>query len=364
MLKEQLFLFLISLPQHITTAQRQRILKTILLYCLGRRNALELRCLAREFSITDELYRFKAEFLDRSYWTISVFWRIVLKYFQNLQYRHADGVLDNIIDADLVRKVAKKIPAVTAQEIQACVDDARLLEMLDKEEHQKLFRLRTARFESPADIDLVPIVTKLRKFCRWLAARELRFIEKYDASLTMADLIAELFEAALVTLRNYDHEYTNAAKIYNFARVGVQNHCVLMQQYHTRQRRGRVVKVMVNNQQEFLPTTVSMNRPLGESSLTLVDVLPDDRNDPDRQLADRQWFCSLLRKIPQDVGQIVKVTLGGSDPKFASWLESQGTEIGHLSDTTLTKKACQFYGIPLKRVRVALEKTGQIRATS
>jgi integrase len=322
---------------------------------------MELRSLARSLGITDELYGFKAEFLDRSYWIISVYWRVVLKYFQNLPIEHADGTLDNRIDPEVVRKAAKSIPAITVDEIQSCIEDVRLLEMLDKEEHQKLFRVRLADFECPTELDLVPIITKLRRFCHWLAARRLRFIAKYDASVTMADLTDELFEAALITLRNYDHEYTNATKVYNFARMGVQNHCVLMQQYHTRQRRGRIVKVTVNNQTEFASTTVSLDQPLEGSSISLGDVMPDEGKDPDRQFAERQWLCSLLRKIPQDVGRVVKITLGDHDPEFSSWLESQGTEIGNLSDTTLTRKACQFCGIPLKRVKVALRRTGQIQ---
>jgi hypothetical protein len=330
---------------------------------MGRQSSQDFRELARYYGVTEELYRFKAEILDRSYWVISVYWRIVLQYFRRVAIQTADGPADTVIDLAVVRDIVARNPIIMPRERQGCIEDIQLLELLTLRDHRKLFALTNTKFETPTEIDLVPIVQKLRKFCGWLSYRKMRFLARYDGSLTLEDLSNELFEAALVTLRNYDAEYSDSCKIYNFARKGAENHCVRLLEYHTTQSRGRLIQI--KNKTEFAATTISMDQQVGpDGSATLQDILADRSVDLSQGFAERQWLCRLLSRVPQNVGRVVKITLGEQDQEFESWLQRNGIETHGLSDKALARKACQFLDVPLWDVQAALNQTKCLREAS
>jgi len=249
MLRGRLFAFLSSVQEthHLSDPDIDQITRAVLLYVLGRRNAEELRIFGKDLKITEDLYQFKSEFLDRSYYTVSQFWRLAFMYFKLLPCR-ANGPDATLISNDILDQAFIAVPTLKPEQRKSCLEDMRILEdHLPLEDHRKIFRLaRLTDFETPTDIDLYPIIKKLQKFCLSLAHRKMRFLINNDNGLSINDLATELFEAALLTLRNYDTEYKDTLKVLNFSKVGAKNHCGRLIDFYTAQRRTRLVRIIDN----------------------------------------------------------------------------------------------------------------------
>lgn len=190
---------------------------------------------------TEALYRLKSEFLDRSYYMLSVFWRACFLYYRSMEC--ASGPGDAKLDLEALRRAITSLP-VDGVVARRCLLDVALLEaFLDPDEHHALWRLgHAAYFTNPTDQDLGPSIQTLYRYCEGLAQRKLRFLVNNDPGHTMDDFVVELFEAGLSTMRHYDAESDNELKLLNFARRGAKNHCLRLIDYHTAQRRARIVK--------------------------------------------------------------------------------------------------------------------------
>lgn len=238
MLRRKIASFILAHP----VAQDPRVIRTILLYALGRRTSEDIRVLGREREITEPLYRLKSEFLDRSYYMASLFWRVAFAYFKRLPVEHPGNTREHHIDAAI-----DSVPMVGRLRLGKLVaEDIRLFEaFLTPQDHQHIGRVaRAAHFSSPDDLDLVPVLNELQSYCRWLARRKMSFIANNDVALTLDDLSIELFEASLSTLLRYDADIdTEPLKVLNYAKRGAHNHCIRLIEFHTAKRRARLVRI-------------------------------------------------------------------------------------------------------------------------
>ena len=350
MLRARLSRFVAELP--VAPKSKQEITRVILLYLIGRQNANDLREVGRTLGITKDLYDFKSTYLDRNYYTVSQFWRIAFGYFARVPAKTADGPSTTKVHQDSLDEALRAIPTLDRRQYPGAQDDFTLIEQLTIADHRFLYRLaRAVRYETPTDLDLLPLIKQLQKFCRTIAYQKVRFLAQNDFGLSMDDLINELFEIGLLAMRTYDWNH-NQLKLLNTVKRSVRNHCVRMIEFHTAQRRARLVQMGP----EFQSTTASLNQQLGDDRTTLLDLIADPCL-VEEQVVDKQWLGNLLSRVPPKIQRIVSITLGGQDQEFETWLSHEkGHETEDLSDPALAQNACQFLGVPMGDVQTLLRR--------
>ena len=220
------------------------LVRAVLLYSLGRQNSEQLRQLALRNNVTDELYCFKSDFLDRTYYMAALFWRGVFEYFRRVQTRTADGPDGTELCRQTLEEAIASIRTIKKSERYECATDVMLVQaFLPLEDHRELYRLsRATDWATPSEYDLLPIVANLQRYCAGLVRRRMRFIIKHDQGLTAQDLEGALFEAGLMTLRQYDAEFDDGLKLLNTAKRGAHNYYVRLVEFYTAQRRSRLVR--------------------------------------------------------------------------------------------------------------------------
>ncbi len=233
-------------PLSLSTAGEARITRAVLLYLNSRANSTHLRQATRELGISDQLYNFKASYLDRSQYTISHYWRASFSYFKHLPVPEGRfGPATTEMHEPSLKRAVESVAAIPRSDKKDATEDLRLMEdFLTIGDHEKLFiTARHLDFESPSDTDLLPIIKKLQRYCGSLAYRKMRFIAQNDCGVSLDDLSAELFEAGLRTLREFDFEFDQELKLLNTAKVGAKNHCLRLIDFYTTQKRNRIVKI-------------------------------------------------------------------------------------------------------------------------
>jgi hypothetical protein len=236
MLRRRIGDFLASIQ--VAPQQHELLIRSILLYALGRRNAADLRQLGRQLGIADPLYDLKSTFLDRSYYVVSLWWRVVFRYFRRVGRRQHYET----IDRQSLDTVLAGLKGVSRAVVRECEQDLRLLDAYLSDQ-DKRFLVRVAlTIGGDEQLDVAPIVDELQRFCHHLAYRKLRFLANNDTGVTLDDLRVEVFEAALATLLHYDAE-PNRLKLINTAKRGARNHCMRLIDWHTAQRRTRLLRV-------------------------------------------------------------------------------------------------------------------------
>jgi len=238
MLRERLGTMLLGLP-----AQHHRsVVRLVLLYALGRRSSRDLQDAGRQWGCTEQLFRFKSEFLDRSHYMLSVFWRACFLYFRHVT-DGPDGPSDTAIEKPALQQALRALP-ISRKMAQECEADVALIEtFFTVEEHRALRRIgMAAHFETPSEHDLKPLIEQLHRYCHNLARQKLWFLVNNDPGHSLDDFVTELFEAGLSTMRHYDADADQPLKLLNFARRGAKNHCMRLIDYHTAQRRARLVR--------------------------------------------------------------------------------------------------------------------------
>lgn len=93
------------------------------------------------------------------------------------------------------------------------------------------------------------ITTELERFCRSVVRRRLCFIYKYDQGVAVEDLVNELVEVALKTIRKVEYE-GNRLKAMNFARRAARNRAINIINFHTAEKRSRLIE-LENSSQEY-----------------------------------------------------------------------------------------------------------------
>ena len=113
------------------------LVRAVLLYSLGRRNSEQLRQLARRYQVTDELYDFKSDFLDRTYYMAALFWRGVFEYFRRYRARTAAGPDHTELCVETLRLAIASIKTIGAKLQRQCAGDVMLVQaFLPLEDHQ------------------------------------------------------------------------------------------------------------------------------------------------------------------------------------------------------------------------------------
>lgn len=245
MLRERL-VRLINQPElrRLDHATHAEIVRALLLYSLGRRNSEELRQLSLAHGVTEPLYSFKSQYLDRTHYVASLYWRAVFEYFRAVEAPTADGPATPDMQPPVVELAVQRVRTIKSATLRReCMGDVLLLErFLTLQDHRQLYRLaRATSYATPTEYDLLPIVKKLQRYCNGLVRKRMRFLIKHDRGLTAHDLEAALFEAGLVTLHQFDAE-TNELKLLNTAKRGAHNYFVRLVEYHTAQCRARLVR--------------------------------------------------------------------------------------------------------------------------
>lgn len=381
MLRARLFAFLRSLaPNTLTIEEEKQIVRAVLLYVVRQTDAAQFRKVSRTLGVTEELYAFKSEFLDRNYYVLSQFWRVVFAYFKQVKIGQGAGpeiavtesafvytgrqsdtgsrLSTTRIESALLRRAMDSVPTLAKDQRRQCAADVRLLEdFLTLDDHRRLHELADgSAYDTPTDVDLQPVIDKLRSFSFTLAKYKTRFIAKHDLGVAIDDMGIEIFEAGLRTIREFDSDFSNGEKLLNTAKVAARNHCSRLIDYYTTQMRSRVVQIKTADGVEYRPTTVSINQEIAMegSSLTLQDVI-EDEVDSTQQSAEQKWLTDLLHAVPAGVSRVVKITLGGRDPEFETWLEGRSKHSIHkMKDATIAKYACEFASVPMDAVRQAL----------
>lgn len=223
--------------------ERVEVGRALLLYGLGRRNSEQIRQLGLTYNVTDELYRLKSEFFDRTYYMVSLYWRACFEYFRQLPTPNQTGPTDIYLDVGTLKRAVAGIKTIDRTIRDECIRDVLLFEpFLSLDDQRQLYRLaRATDYTTRTACDLLPIIKKLRRYCVSLVRRRMRFITKHDDGVTADDLENALFEAGLMTLHQYDGE-PNALKLSNTAKRGARNYCIRLIEFHTARCRSRLIR--------------------------------------------------------------------------------------------------------------------------
>ena len=121
----------------------------------------------------------------------------------------------------------------------------------------------------------------------------------------------------------------------------------------------------VSQQQEYMPTTRSLDQEIYQSEngsvITLLDKQEDDDARHDYSCADNQWLSDLMAQIEPLVQRVVRITLGDHDDEFSNWLwQSVQKSPEDVTETALARYACEFTSVPMTKVREALINTGSL----
>lgn len=229
--------------RRLSSTELSILVRAVLLYSLGRRNSEQLRQLSLRYDVTEELYCFKSEFLDRTYYMAALFWRGVFEYFRRLKTQTAAGPDDTELCLDTLQAAIASIRTIGAELRRQCAADVLLVQaFLPLQDHRELYRLaRATDWQTPSEYDLVPVVAQLQRYCAGLVRRRMRFVIKHDNALTAEDLEGALFEAGLMTLRQYDAEH-NGLKLLNTAKRGARNYLWRLIDFYTARCRSRLVR--------------------------------------------------------------------------------------------------------------------------
>lgn len=225
---------------HLSDRTQRTLVRAILLYLVGRESSEQLRRLSIQHEIAEPFYQFKSTCLDRTHYCASVFWRAVFGYFKHAAPR--TGPTTTQMDPGVAVEVANQT-SLSAKAQQGCAADLLLLEsFLTLQDHQNLHTVALSSIHAdPTSQDLVPTINELQRYCTRLVRTRMRFLPDHDNALSIQDLERELFEAALMTLHQYDAE-PNRLKLLNTAKRGAKNHCVRLIEFHTAQCRARLVR--------------------------------------------------------------------------------------------------------------------------
>lgn len=242
MLRGRLYDFLY--PLQIDEGSQHKLTGSILLYILGQRKAADLRALGHDFDITDPLYTFKSEYLDHNNYTISQFWRVVFGYYKIVTTPSIDGPTTTLLDRSVLEEAVECVPTIKKRDRRAVASDVMLMEdFTSLEDHRSVFQVaKFSRYATPTDLDLLPAIKKLQRYCASYAYQKMRFIAQNDEGLTLDDLSAELFDIALKALREYDSD-PNELRLLNTAKLSARNHCQRLIDFHTAKKRERIVRI-------------------------------------------------------------------------------------------------------------------------
>lgn len=246
MIRTRLFELLqnVNETSSLDTESNQKIKRATLLYCMGRRNSADFRMLGKDLGIVEPLFNFKSSFLDRTHYTISLYWRAAFAYFRYLDCKPA-GPDEIWVDQATVHKAIKHVPQLNTPELRdGCDHDLHLMEdCLDVEDQRSLFRLsRSAHYRDLDSQDFYSLTKDLQRYAAGITYHNARFLTRNDYGLSLTDLQNEVFEAGLRTMYQYDSD-DDMLRLLNTAKRGAYNHMIIMLEHHTAKRRRRLARV-------------------------------------------------------------------------------------------------------------------------
>lgn len=184
------------------------------------------------------------------------------------------------------------------------------------------------------------MIDKLRIYCKYLANRKLKFISNNDRGLDTEDFVNELLAKGVTAAEKYDTQ--NALHTLNIAKKAAHNHAMRLIEWHTAQKRRRVV----SDSDGYHATTQSL------------EAMEEAGLEPLRPTTDVPLgVAKYLDNLPEPVRTIFIMSVWEhKEPHFETWLADNGK--AHLEGHELVKAACEFYEIPLESLQkiINLEK--------
>ena len=163
--------------------------------------------------------------------------------------------------------------------------DARfLLRRLPAEDKQKISLYRwTVPTRRLTDEQMHKMLKTLTPYATRLCKYRTRFVTRYDFGIDLGDLISATLEAAVRTIRRYEHlrPYTH---LINTAKMAIKRELSKSLTYSNRGKRARLVAVTGDAQREYQPTVIedvdtATNLPAEGSAIQLLQRIRIDLGD-------------------------------------------------------------------------------------
>jgi hypothetical protein len=198
----------------------------------------------------------------------------------------------------------------------------------------------------------------LSNYCGALAYRKLRFIANNDHGIDVEDIKTELIAEGIAGMMHVDWS-SNKAYVLNYAKRASHNYMVRLIEHHTAKKRSRIIRVVEGDDEtmpEYSITTLSLDYEMTEGGFTLKNIIGDNSfGNAEHKFGYRQWLSKMMTCIPQNIGHVVMIVLGGEHDGFEGWLDTQyHISIEDLEEDTLVNLACAYFKAPIETVQEAL----------
>lgn len=165
------------------------------------------------------------------------------------------------------------------------------------------------------------------KYIKFIAYRKLRFIVKSD-NVGFEDIHSDLSTKVLQSFYSLIPAEATEAHIVNYLKRAVHNHAINIIKSRTSQKRGRLVNVGTdkNNEQQFSLLCVSQNQlsVAFDEDGNEIDML-NVANDSDSKFQLQFTISQVLNKVKHDKKKyrFLTLLLGTEDTEFTDWLRQE-----------------------------------------
>jgi len=325
MLKERLVeLFIVDIPS-ISFNGATEITQAIILYSLHIIKSSDLSKIAEKHGAKSQVLKFKKEFLDKTEYMISKFWRAIFAY--------AKGTM----------------PSVIAQKFK--VDEIDIWLVIGHLNPEQLDQIKAkseikSYVEYPKKTD--KLVKTLQDYCNILA-RKLSFVINNDHGIDLNDIKTEILISGITAMLHADWSSDNKY-ILNYAKKAMWNSTVSLIKFHTAEKRSRLKRTVEGEKDriaEYSVTTYSLDYDSLDDDYTLHKSISDESDYKD--VESNAWLKKVIAGLPQGIANVVKIAAGERNEKFEQWVGIK--KIQRFRETTLIKQACKFFKVSLKEVQ-------------
>ena len=132
----------------------------------------------------------------------------------------------------------------------------------------------------------------------------------------------------------------------------------LIQDTGKRKRTTPLIDFNPEDLDDFRLTRTSLLQERGEDGFRLIDIIPDRKEDNNRQQKDAAELVNELEEVDKGLGIFAQLVTGETPhPLFNRYLIAKGRDVSILTPKQLGKQASQFLKIPLSDLKLKLLDT-------
>jgi hypothetical protein len=311
------------------------IYRSTLKYSLNIIKSKDLKIIAKQHGVINQIICLKKNFLDSNYYMLSKFWRGVWWY----------SISNNAVES--------------SDKYQVPIDDILLAkEFLTSEDFNELKKINQDSPENQfSEKDKLRLLNKIIPYINGIVRRKLGFIAKYDSALGTPDLIGELVAEAVRVIHHYD--YLNEEKLLNYARRSVHNAAMNIVGARTTSSRQRIVRTDdgMGTLSHYMNTTYSLDKCYkvdedDEYGEEMSEFIKDDKPTQLDTVEQLDMTNSIKVNLTDNEKKFINIVSGEYNEDFENWLLKNNEKITDSPFSRLVRNAYLFTDVS----KIALKK--------